>query len=125
MSATSMVTAEVPELHFCQFDHGQPLQNADMPSRPRCDNASLEDARSVARRLCVLRFIETFDDTISLGKGPGLNNALMEASIKELEKLETQFQRYDDILTALTNAKRIVARHLRVNLTDPATALKS
>jgi hypothetical protein len=37
-----------------------------------------------------------------------LNNALMEASIKELEKLETQFQRYDDILTALTNARRIV-----------------
>jgi hypothetical protein len=55
----------------------------------------------------------------------GLNNALMEATIKELEKLETQFQRYDDILTALTNARRIVARHLRVNLTDPATALKS
>jgi hypothetical protein len=53
-----------------------------------------------------------------------LNNALMEATIKELEKLETQFQRYDDILTALTNARRIVARHLRV-LTDPATALKS
>ena len=54
-----------------------------------------------------------------------LNNALMEATIKELEKLETQFQRYDDILTALTNARRIVARHLRVNLTDPATTLKS
>jgi hypothetical protein len=54
-----------------------------------------------------------------------LNNALMEATIKELEKLETQFQRYDDILTALTNARRIVARHLHVNLTDSATALKS
>jgi hypothetical protein len=54
-----------------------------------------------------------------------LNNALMEATIKELEKLETQYQRYDDILSALTNARRIVARHLRVNLTDPATALKS
>jgi len=54
-----------------------------------------------------------------------LNNALMEATIKELEKLETQFQRYDDILTALTNARRIVARHLRANLTDPATPLKS
>jgi hypothetical protein len=53
------------------------------------------------------------------------NNGLMEATIKELDKLETQFQRYDDILTALTNARRIVARHLRVNLTDPATALKS
>jgi hypothetical protein len=54
-----------------------------------------------------------------------LNNALMEATIKELEKLEPQFQRYDDILTALTNARRIVARHLCVNLPDPATALKS
>jgi hypothetical protein len=54
-----------------------------------------------------------------------MNNALIEATIKELEILETQFQRYDDILTALTNAKRIVAKHLRVNLTDPATALKS
>jgi hypothetical protein len=54
-----------------------------------------------------------------------LNNALMEATIKELEKLEPQFQRYDDILTAITNARRIVARHLRANLTDPATALKS
>jgi hypothetical protein len=48
-----------------------------------------------------------------------LNNALMEA------KLESQFQRYDDILTAITNARRIVARHLRANLTDPATPLKS
>jgi hypothetical protein len=54
-----------------------------------------------------------------------LNNALMEATIKELEKLESQFQRYDDILTAITNARRIVAWHLRANLTDPATALKS
>ena len=54
-----------------------------------------------------------------------LNNALMEATIKELEKLETQFQRYNDILNALTNARRIVARHLHVNLTDSATALKS
>jgi hypothetical protein len=35
----------------------------------RRDNASLEDARSVARRLCALRFIETFDDTISLQPG--------------------------------------------------------
>lgn len=52
-----------------------------------------------------------------------LNNALMEAASKDLEKLENQFQRYNDILTALTNARRIVARHLRVNLTDPAAAL--
>jgi hypothetical protein len=48
-----MVTAEVPERQ----------------SPPRCDNASLEDARSVPRRLCALRFIETFDDTISLQPG--------------------------------------------------------
>jgi hypothetical protein len=52
-----------------------------------------------------------------------LNNALMEAAIKELASLGKQFQGYDDILTALTNARRIVARHLRVNLTGPATAL--
>src|ERR1700730_9869225 len=39
------------------------------PSNTRRDNASLEDARSVARRLCALRFIETFDDAISLQPG--------------------------------------------------------
>src|SRR5580704_8112230 len=38
-------------------------------ARLRRDNASLEDARSVARRLCALHFIETFDDTISLQPG--------------------------------------------------------
>src|ERR1700730_4257501 len=53
MSATSMVTAEVPERQ----------------AHLRCDNASLEDARSVARRLCALRFIETFDDASSLQPG--------------------------------------------------------
>jgi hypothetical protein len=53
-----------------------------------------------------------------------LNNALMEAASKDLEKLENQFQRYDDILTALANARRIVARHLRVNPADPATAVE-
>ena len=35
----------------------------------RRHNASLEDARSIAWRLCALRFIETFDDTISLQPG--------------------------------------------------------
>jgi len=38
-------------------------------SPPRCDNASLEDARSVAWRFRAPRFIETFDDTISLQPG--------------------------------------------------------
>ena len=47
------------------------------------------------------------------------------ATIKELEKLEPQFQRYDYILAALTNARRNFARHLRVNPTDPATDLMS
>src|SRR6202022_1846528 len=37
--------------------------NQSSVSRPRCD------ARSVARRLCALRFIETFDDSISLQPG--------------------------------------------------------
>jgi hypothetical protein len=35
----------------------------------RRDNAPLEEARLVASRLCALRFIETFDDTISLQPG--------------------------------------------------------
>jgi hypothetical protein len=42
---------------------------AERQAHLRRDNASLEDARSVARRLCALRFIETFYDAISLQPG--------------------------------------------------------
>jgi hypothetical protein len=52
-----MVAAEVPER--------QAHLDVTMPS--------LEDARSVARCLCALRFIETFDDTISLQPGEPIN----------------------------------------------------
>jgi hypothetical protein len=49
-----------------------PMVTAEATERQahlRRDNASLEDARSVAWRLYTLHFIETFDDTISLQPG--------------------------------------------------------
>jgi hypothetical protein len=46
-----------------------PAEATERQAHLRCDNASLEEARLVALRLCALRFIETFDDTISLQPG--------------------------------------------------------
>src|SRR5580700_2203255 len=43
-----------------------PAEVTERQAHLRGDNASLEDAHSVARRLRALRFIETFDDAISL-----------------------------------------------------------
>ena len=50
-----------------------PAEVTERQAHLRRDNASLEDARSVARRLCAERFIETFDDTISLQPGESID----------------------------------------------------
>src|ERR1700738_4317233 len=46
-----------------------PAEVTERQAHLRRDNASLEDARSVARRLRALCFIETFEDTILLQPG--------------------------------------------------------
>ena len=46
-----------------------PAEVTERQAHLRRDNAPLEDARSVARRLYALRFIETFDDAIPLQPG--------------------------------------------------------